>query len=239
MAEPQDFVDCGVGDTDRLERLWAPYRMNYIVQKGAHRNSSVPIDGNDETNTPSGVTADQRAQSDNASAAFQPQEASTLGSGQAKRHANPFLEIPTLSDEDGLIIARGQLVYCVLNLYPYNSGHMMVVPYREEPDLENLSLAESTELMAFAQAAVRVLKKVSQPDACNVGFNLGRAAGGSVGEHLHLHIVPRWNGDSNFMTVLSGTKVLPQLLRDTRSLLAGAWAELAALEADFPGVAHA
>lgn len=239
MAEPQDFVDCGVGDTDRLERLWAPYRMNYIVQKGAHRSSSVPTDGNDQTNTPSGVIADQKAQSAQAAAASQSQEASPLSDGQAKRRANPFLEIPTLSDEEGLIVARGQLVYCVLNLYPYNSGHMMVIPYREEPDLENLSFAESTELMAFAQAAVRVLKKVSQPDACNVGFNLGRAAGGSVGEHLHLHIVPRWNGDSNFMTVLGGTKVLPQLLRDTRSLLAGAWASLAALEPDFPGVAHA
>lgn len=239
MAEPQDFVDCGVGDTDRLERLWAPYRMNYIVQKGAHRSSSIPTDGDDKTTTPSVVAADQPHQPANASIGSQPQEASQIGAGHARRRPNPFLEIPTLSDEDGLIVARGQLVYCVLNLYPYNSGHMMVVPYREEPDLENLSFAESTELMAFAQAAVRVLKKVSQPDACNVGFNLGRAAGGSVGEHLHLHIVPRWNGDSNFMTVLGGTKVLPQLLRDTRSLLAGAWADLAALEPDFPGVAHA
>ena len=159
----------------------------------------------------------------------------TNGSGNT--HTNPFVVIPTLSDEDGLIVARGTYVYCVLNLFPYNSGHMMVVPYREEPNLENLTPAESAELMAFAQAAIRVLKTASRPDACNVGFNLGRSAGGSVAQHLHLHIVPRWNGDSNFMTVISGTKVLPQLLRDTRNLLARTWAELAAADDSFPGVA--
>ena len=80
--------------------------------------------------------------------------------------------------------------------------------------------------MAFAQKAVRVLKRVSRPEAINVGFNLGRASGGSVGDHLHLHVVPRWPGDSNFMTVLDGTKVLPQLLQDTRRVLAEGWREM-------------
>ncbi|MCS4489215.1 HIT domain-containing protein [Corynebacterium sp. ES2794-CONJ1] len=178
-----NYVDTGVGIPDRLIRLWAPYRMNYIVNKGAHD--------------------DQSSQRD-----------------------NPFIRIPALSDEDGLIVARGELVYCVLNLYPYNAGHMMVVPYEQKANLEDLTAAEMTELMQFAQMAVRVLKQVSQPDAINVGFNLGRSAGGSVGEHLHLHIVPRWNGDANFMTVIEGTKVLPQLLRDTRSLLAAGWRDL-------------
>ncbi|AKE41355.1 Hit (histidine triad) family protein [Corynebacterium kutscheri] len=189
----RDYVDQGAGVEDRLERLWAPYRMNYI------RNESPST------------------------------------TGEKGVRANPFITIPSLSDEDGLIVARGQHVYAVLNLYPYNSGHMMVVPYRQVAELENLTLTESTELMLFAQTAIKVLKKVSQPDAINAGFNLGRSSGGSVGEHLHMHIVPRWNGDASFMTIISGTKVLPQLLRDTRSLLAQGWIDLEGA----PGVAHA
>ncbi|MCS4535207.1 HIT domain-containing protein [Corynebacterium sp. HS2168-gen11] len=192
----ETYHDNGVGVSDRLLRLWAPYRMNYIVTKGADKQAS-------------------------------------------SKHSNPFITLPQLDDAEALIIARGEHVYCVLNLYPYNAGHMMVIPYRQESELENLTLAESHELMAFAQAAIRVLKQVSQPDACNVGFNLGRAAGGSVGEHLHLHIVPRWSGDANFMTVIHGTKVLPQLLQDTRRLLAAKWQELAAQDPDFPGIARA
>ena len=115
---------------------------------------------------------------------------------------------------------------------------MMVIPYREESELENLTEDESRELFQFAQAAIRVLKKVSGPDAVNAGFNLGRASGGSVGQHLHMHIVPRWSGDANFMTIVDGVKVLPQLLKDTRSLLAQGWAELAA-EGIIGGEAHA
>lgn len=170
----ETFVDSGAGEPDRLERLWAPYRMAYI----------------------------------------------------AKRSKDPFVEAPKGSDEDGLIIARGKTVYALLNLFPYNAGHLMVVPYRKESQLENLTQEESQELMAFAQKAVRVLKRVSRPEAINVGLNLGRASGGSVGDHLHLHVVPRWPGDSNFMTVLDGTKVLPQLLQDTRRVLAEGWREM-------------
>ncbi|QPK78247.1 HIT domain-containing protein [Corynebacterium lizhenjunii] len=189
------YVDQGVGVPDRLERLWAPYRMSYITREGG--KADVPASAR-----------------------------------------NPFVEIPQLSDEEGLIVARGQWVYCVLNLYPYNAGHMMVVPYRQESELENLTSEESHELFAFAQAAIRVLKRVSGPDAVNAGFNLGRSSGGSVSAHLHMHIVPRWNGDSNFMTIVDGVKVLPQLLQDTRSLLAAAWQELADA-AEIPGVARA
>lgn len=175
---PQEYIDRGVGQPDRLVRLWAPYRSNYI--------SSVP----------------------------------------GGRKVDPFLAAPQESDEDGLIIARGKTVYALLNLYPYNAGHLMVVPYRKIADLEELDLEETAELMAFAKLAVRTLKRVSAPEAINVGLNLGKASGGSVGDHLHLHVVPRWAGDSNFMTVIDGTKVLPQLLRDTRALLAEAWADI-------------
>lgn len=144
----------------------------------------------------------------------------------SEKPADPFLEAPKMSDEDALIVARGELVYAILNLYPYNAGHMMVIPYRKTADLEDLTSAEMTELMGFVTTAVKTLKKVSSPEGINVGFNLGKASGGSVGNHIHMHIVPRWSGDANFMTILGGTKVLPQLLRDTRQLLADAWVEV-------------
>ena len=135
----------------------------------------------------------------------------------------PFLDIPRMSDEDGLVVARGEHVYVVLNLFPYNPGHSMVVPYRKVANLEDLDDDESRELMAFTQRLIRVIKAVSAPDSFNVGLNLGGAAGGSLSEHLHQHVVPRWIGDANFITVTAGTKVLPQLLRQTRQLLADAW----------------
>lgn len=137
----------------------------------------------------------------------------------------PFTDIPQMSDEDGLMVARGELVYAVLNLYPYNPGHLMVVPYRRVSELEDLTPEESAELMAFTQKAIRVIKAVSRPHGFNVGLNLGTSAGGSLAEHLHMHVVPRWGGDANFITIIGGAKVIPQLLHDTRSLLAGAWVE--------------
>ncbi|MCH9669173.1 MAG: HIT domain-containing protein [Actinomycetia bacterium] len=135
----------------------------------------------------------------------------------------PFSDIPTMSDEDGLVVARGELVYAVLNLYPYNPGHLMVVPYRKVSELEDLTVEEGAELMAFAQKAIRVIKSVSRPHGFNVGLNLGQSAGGSLAEHLHMHVVPRWGGDANFITVIGDSKVIPQLLRDTRQLLATEW----------------
>lgn len=145
---------------------------------------------------------------------------SDAGSGAS---THPFLDIPRLSDEDGLVVARGESVYAVLNLYPYNPGHSMIVPYRQVADLEELTPEESAELMAFTQKLIRTLKSVSRPHAFNVGLNLGSAAGGSLAEHLHLHVVPRWGGDANFITVIGDSKVIPQLLRDTRQLLAREW----------------
>jgi ATP adenylyltransferase len=136
----------------------------------------------------------------------------------------PFCSIPKRTDEDGLIVARGELVYAVLNLYPYNPGHLMVVPYRRVSELEDLTVEESAELMAFTQKAIRVIKGVSKPHGFNVGLNLGHSAGGSLAEHLHLHVVPRWGGDANFITIIGGSKIIPQLLRDTRTLLAREWA---------------
>jgi ATP adenylyltransferase len=135
----------------------------------------------------------------------------------------PFCEIPKLSDEDGLIIARGVAVYAVLNLYPYNSGHLMVVPYRHVADYVDLDDAETAELAELTKRAVQALRKASGAQGFNVGMNLGHVAGAGIAAHLHQHVVPRWGGDTNFMPVVGHTKVLPQLLRETRELLADAW----------------
>ena len=148
------------------------------------------------------------------------------GSGSALSK-EPFTDIPAMSDEDGLMVARGELVYAVLNLYPYNPGHLMVVPYRRVSELEDLSTEETAELMAFTQKAIRVIKAVSRPHGFNVGLNLGTSAGGSLAEHLHMHVVPRWGGDANFITIIGGSKVIPQLLSETRTLLADEWARQA------------
>jgi ATP adenylyltransferase len=135
----------------------------------------------------------------------------------------PFCRIPTLDDRTGLVVARGETVYAVLNLHPYNPGHLMVVPYRHLAGLDELTEAETAELMGFTRRAVDAVTAASSPHGFNVGLNLGHVAGGSLADHLHQHVVPRWGGDANFITVLAGTKVIPQLLADTRDLLADAW----------------
>ena len=111
----------------------------------------------------------------------------------------------------------------MLNLHPYNPGHLMVLPYRHVAELEELTDAESAELMAFTQNALRAMRTVAEPHAFNVGMNLGAVAGGSLAAHLHQHVVPRWGGDANFIAVIGQTKVIPQLLSETRALLADAW----------------
>ncbi|MFI7674122.1 HIT family protein [Actinophytocola sp. NPDC049390] len=138
----------------------------------------------------------------------------------------PFCRLPALEDADALIIARGELVYGVLNLYPYNPGHLMVVPYRHVADYTDLTPEETTELARFTQKAMTVTRAVSAPHGFNVGMNQGVIAGAGIAAHLHQHVVPRWGGDANFMPVIGHTKVLPQLLGETRSMLAKAWAEM-------------
>ena len=145
------------------------------------------------------------------------------GTGQDADDDCPFCSIPTLADDEGLLVARGAVVYAVLNLHPYNPGHLMVVPYRHVAELEDLTGDEAAELTAFTQRAVRAMKKIAAPHGFNVGLNLGAVAGGSLADHLHQHVVPRWGGDANFITVLAGTKVIPALLAETRDLVAAAW----------------
>ena len=137
--------------------------------------------------------------------------------------AQPFTEIPQLSDEDGLVVARGELVYAVLNLYPYNAGHVLICPYRHVADYTDLTPAETAEFSEFTKRAVGALRQASGAQGFNIGINLGSVAGAGIAVHLHQHVVPRWGGDTNFMPVTGHTRVLPQLLADTRKLLADAW----------------
>lgn len=132
----------------------------------------------------------------------------------------PFTDLPALGDDRAaLIVHRTPLSYLMINRFPYNPGHLLVIPFREVADLTDLSTAEQADLMGALIFGQKLLRAVMRPDAFNVGFNLGRPAGGSI-DHLHGHIVPRWSGDNNFMPVLGQTRILPQALETTWEKLA-------------------
>ncbi|HEX3899990.1 MAG TPA: HIT domain-containing protein [Mycobacteriales bacterium] len=143
--------------------------------------------------------------------------------GEGKTDECPFCTLPGHSDEGALIVHRGLLAYVVLNLYPYNAGHLMVVPFRHVAGYPDLTDQETAEIAEHTQSAMRVVRQVSNAQGFNIGMNQGVVAGAGIAEHLHQHVVPRWGGDTNFMPVVARTKVLPQLLHDTRRLLAEAW----------------
>lgn len=128
-----------------------------------------------------------------------------------------------VSDEEANIVHRGAHVFAILNAYPYGTGHTLVLPYREVADLEDLTDVETAELWPAVTDAVRAVKTAYRPHGVNVGINLGRPAGGSVSEHLHVHVVPRWTGDANFMTAIANTRTLPEPLSETAHKLRAAW----------------
>ncbi|MCL3836912.1 HIT family protein [Aeromicrobium duanguangcaii] len=168
-----------MADPDGLERLWAPYRMEYVREAGAD---------------PAGC---------------------------------PFCAMVAGERQTDLIVARGEHCFVAMNLYPYNPGHLMVLPNRHESDLTELTGAESAELTALTQRALRGIRRVSSPHGFNVGINLGSVSGGSIASHLHQHVVPRWGGDANFMTVIGRTKTLPQTVAQSAELLRSVWEEVA------------
>lgn len=136
----------------------------------------------------------------------------------------PFCRIPKMGDEAGLVVHRGELAYAVLNLYPYSPGHLMVCPYRHVADYTDLTALETAEVATMTQRAMSVIRSVSGAHGFNIGMNQGSIAGAGIAAHLHQHVVPRWSGDQNFMPIIGRTKTLPQVLTDTRQLLADAWA---------------
>jgi ATP adenylyltransferase len=170
----------GVGEPDRLERLWTPYRIAYI------RGENKPADDSAEE--------------------------------------CPFCRIPRETDDERfLVVRRGETGYAVLNLYPYAPGHLMICPYRHVADYTDTTDEEAAEIAAMTRSAMRALRAVSRAEGFNLGMNQGAAGGAGIAAHLHQHVVPRWVGDQNFMPVVGHTKTLPQLLQDTRRLLADAW----------------
>jgi ATP adenylyltransferase len=129
-------------------------------------------------------------------------------------------------DKKNLIVFRGDLAFIIMNRFPYNNGHLMVVPYRHTGDLPQLKKDEKADLFQLLQLSVKVLETVMKPQGYNIGMNLGRVAGAGVEDHLHFHIVPRWNGDTNFMPVLAGTKVISEALERSYQKLQAAFGQM-------------
>lgn len=132
-------------------------------------------------------------------------------------------EVEGAVGEESLVVHRAERTLALLNKYPYASGHLLVAPLRHVGALEELEGAEWLELHRLTVAAIAALRATYRPDAFNVGWNLGEVAGGSIAGHLHQHVVPRWSGDANFLPIIGRTKTVPQLLDETRALLAKAW----------------
>lgn len=127
------------------------------------------------------------------------------------------------NDEKRLILHRGKYCFVILNAYPYNPGHLMVVPYRHTADLGSLTPEELAEMTSLCQTVYKVIKEVMNPHGFNLGMNLGKVAGAGIDQHLHMHIVPRWNGDTNFMPVLGDVRVVSEALDSTWKRLKAAW----------------
>jgi ATP adenylyltransferase len=133
-----------------------------------------------------------------------------------------FCELPKLPDPEAKIVYRGQDCYIILNSFPYTSGHVMVVPFAHLDELQKLSESATREMMALSQKMESVLRQVYSPDGINLGMNIGRAAGAGVAGHVHMHVLPRWVGDTNFMTVTGESRVLPEALEETWRRIRGA-----------------
>ncbi|KQO82820.1 MULTISPECIES: HIT domain-containing protein [unclassified Frigoribacterium] len=153
-----------------------------------------------------------------------PHRAVYVGAGQGAHDTDcPFCEAPSKSDAEALIVARGRHAYVVLNLFPYNPGHLLVCPYRHVATYDLATPDEVAEIAWLTQTAMRVLTEVSRAQGFNIGMNQGRVGGAGIAEHLHQHVVPRYGGDSNFFPIIAETKAITQLLGDVRVAVAEAW----------------
>ncbi len=146
----------------------------------------------------------------------------TAGKNDGKPEGCIFCELPKLADQEAKIVYRGQHCYIILNSFPYTSGHVMVVPFAHLDELLKLPQATAHEMMALSQKTEGVLRQIYSPDGINLGMNIGRAAGAGVAGHVHMHVVPRWVGDTNFMTVTGESRVLPEALEQTYARIKGA-----------------
>ena len=138
----------------------------------------------------------------------------------------PFCTAPSRSDEESLIVHRGEHAFVILNLYPYNPGHLLVCPYRHIQFYDDATEAETMEIAQLTQLAMKVLREVSHNDGFNIGINQGKVGGAGIADHLHQHILPRWSGDTNFLPIIAQTKTMSRTLDDMRSAIAGGFARL-------------
>jgi len=146
-------------------------------------------------------------------------------SHQPTEHDCPFCEAPARDDAESLIVHRGVHAFVLLNLFPYNNGHLLVCPYRHVSLYDDATVEEVAEIAALTQQAMRTVRETLGCDGFNLGMNQGAIAGAGIAAHLHQHIVPRWQSDANFFPIIAKTKALPQLLGDVRDRLADAWPE--------------
>jgi ATP adenylyltransferase len=179
-------------------------------------------DGTEYENVES--TADFAAVPDAFQRLWTPHRIAYIQSGQQPaKDSCPFCVAPSLSDEEALIVARGTHAFVLLNLFPYNSGHLLVCPYRHVSTYDEATDEEVAEIASLTQTAMRVLSATSGAHGFNIGMNQGQIAGAGIADHLHQHVVPRWAHDSNFFPIIAKTKALPQLLGDVRTAVAEAW----------------
>ena len=161
------------------------------------------------------------------------------GQGQFNKQEDcPFCAAPARSDEESLIVHRGESAYVVLNLFPYNPGHLLVCPYRHVPDYTDITSEETVEIAQLTQAAMHALRTVARPTGFNLGMNQGVTGGAGIAAHLHQHVVPRWSGDGNFFPIIAQTKAITQTLDEVRAQLAAAWDDAAVASTD-AGAGHA
>jgi ATP adenylyltransferase len=179
-------------------------------------------DGTEYENVES--TADFASVPDAFQRLWTPHRIAYIQSGQQPaKDSCPFCVAPSLSDEEALIVARGTHAFVLLNLFPYNSGHLLVCPYRHVSTYDEATDEEVAEIASLTQTAMRVLSATSGAHGFNIGMNQGQIAGAGIADHLHQHVVPRWAHDSNFFPIIAKTKALPQLLGDVRTAVAEAW----------------
>lgn len=137
----------------------------------------------------------------------------------------PFCRAPQAPEDEGLVVQRGTHAYVVLNLFPYNAGHLLVCPYRHVPDYTDLTPDEVLEIGELTQRSMEVLRATTRAHGFNIGINQGKVGGAGIAGHLHQHVVPRWGGDTNFLPVIGHTKTMPQVLEESRQILQDAWAQ--------------
>ncbi len=176
-----------------MKQMWSPWRSVHINQVTGNQVKDNQIAGKPEPDSTDNQTSD----------------APSVFSRLARQN----------KDKENLILWRGASVFVIMNLYPYNSGHLLIVPYREIAQYEELTNEEMNEIAQTINLCIRSVKEVLKPEGINVGMNLGKAAGAGIPDHLHVHIVPRWNGDTNFMPTIAEIKVIPESIHDTYNKL--------------------